>query len=67
MEHKFKESRFEPDGEINGFRCPVQEYKCKNCGLVVELPMGTNINDYNHGDCKDVTHESKVVRKDSRS
>ena len=51
-QHIFKEYRFEPDGELNGFRCAIQEFQCKSCGIIIELPMGVSPNDYHNGTCK---------------
>ena len=66
MDHKFKEYRFDPDGEINGFRCAVQEYKCEHCKVIIELPMGVNPKDYSQTDCKEAnngqTNNKTVLR-----
>lgn len=56
MEHLWKEHRFDPDGELNGFRCAVQEHICKNCKIIVELPMGVSPRDYPIDSCKGGTN-----------
>ena len=53
--HKWKESRFEPNGFYQGMYTVLQQWKCRSCGVTTELPLGTNPNDYDNTLCKEVT------------
>ena len=50
-QHNFMEHKFHQDGEINGFKTCVQDFICRNCGLIIELPMGANHGDYTYEVC----------------
>jgi len=51
-EHNFREHRFVADGELNGFKTAVQESICRNCGLIIELPLGVSHKEYHYDECK---------------
>ena len=50
--HIWNEYRFHPDGELNGFRCCVQEYRCVNCKVIIEMPTGMSPEDYPYEECR---------------
>lgn len=54
MTHKFKEYRFNPDGEFKGIKTVVQSWKCELCSATIDIPLGVSPNDYHNGECKGV-------------
>ena len=45
--HKWKEFYLNDDGTYNGYRTCLLEWRCKNCGEKIELPLGMKPSDYN--------------------
>ena len=51
-QHFWKECSFEPSGIFQGIRTCLQGWKCKKCGNTIDLPLGTNPEQYEGTMCQ---------------
>ena len=58
--HKWKQNRFDSHGEYQGMKTCLQGWKCENCKLEIDLPMGTNPTDYDTTRCKEAHNEHRI-------
>ncbi len=50
--HNFKEHGFISDGLLNGVRTCINEFICRECKTIIQLPLGMSPADYPNEACK---------------
>lgn len=50
--HKWTQKAFTDGGVYHGIQTCVNTWGCKNCGMEMDLPLGTNPDQYTNQECK---------------
>lgn len=59
LPHQWKECSFEPSGTFQGMKTVLQGWKCKSCGKTIDLPLGTNPQQYEGTMCQSAGKDAK--------